>query len=183
MSRCTVQQSVISNQRSGELPAKRRIANRNHMASIRRSETEMQEIAITRPQFDETELHEVHTNRTRTEHNRMAFRRQLRARQRRHSQSSELGVAMRRASLPASSVGLSGEAVRGCRRVHQRQQPAAAQPLPLPERLGGIDKLTSSGHHSQRCCFHTDRPTDKHTHGTQTRTHTADTHKHTHTHR
>ena len=55
------------------------------------------------------------------------------------------------------SLPPSGEAGRGCRRVPQRQEPA--QPLPLPERLGGIDKLTSSGHHSQRCCFHTDRPT------------------------
>ena len=41
--------------------------------------------------------------------------------------------------------------------------------LPLPERLGGIDKLTSSGHHSQRCCFHTDRPTHNHTGHNSTR--------------
>ena len=51
--------------------------------------------------------------------------------------------------------------MQGCRRVHQRQEPA--QPLPLPERLGGIDERTSSGHHSQRCCFHTDRPTQSNT--------------------
>ena len=58
----------------------------------------------------------------------------------------------------------SSEAVRGrgCRRVPQRREPS--QPLPLPERLGGTDIVTSSGHHSQRCCFrHTDRPTHTHT--------------------
>ena len=33
----------------------------------------MHEIAITRPQFDETEMHEVDTNRTRTAHNRTHF--------------------------------------------------------------------------------------------------------------
>ena len=26
-------------------------------------------------------------------------------------------------------------------------------------RVGGTDIFTSSGHHLQRCCFHTDRPT------------------------
>ena len=43
-------------------------------------------------------------------------------------------------------------------RVPQRREPA--QPPPLPIRLGGTDMFTFSGHHSQRCCFHTDRPTD-----------------------
>ena len=56
--------------------------------------------------------------------------------------------------------------MRWFRRVRpQRREPDnEVKPLPLPERLGGIDILTPSGHHSQRCCFHTifiptDRPT------------------------
>jgi hypothetical protein len=49
----------------------------------------------------------------------------------------------------------SDEAVRGCRRVHQRREPT--QPPPLPKRLGGNNILVL-GQHAQRCCFHTDRP-------------------------
>ena len=35
----------------------------------------MHDIAITRPQFDETEMHEVHSNHTHTAHHRKAYRR------------------------------------------------------------------------------------------------------------
>ena len=100
------------------------------------------------------EMYEMHTNRTHTAHNHIAFRRHLRVQQRRHNQPifrTCEGQAYWYPWVP------SGEAGRGCRRVPQRQEPA--QPLPLPERLGGTNKLTSSGHHSQRCCFHSDRPT------------------------
>ena len=79
--------------------------------------TEMHEIAITWTQFDETEMYEVHTNYTRTAHNRMPFRRQLRARQRRHNQSSELAqgkpTASSEGSLAARRCGGAGEYLNG----------------------------------------------------------------------
>ena len=79
MIRCAVQQLISS-----------------HQSEIRCRHNAESRLTIRQLQFDSTEMHEIHTNRTRTTQNRMAHgisTATTRVRQRRHNQTSELARA------------------------------------------------------------------------------------------
>jgi hypothetical protein len=149
MTRCAVQQSI--NQQSA-IRCRRNAESRIAIIRLQFDAMEMHEIAITRLQFDETEMYEVYTLIACAQHT-IAWHYDGNFE---HGSDDTTNLPKSRGQIHWYPRVPSDEAVRGCRRVHQRREPA--QPPPLPERLGGNNILVL-GHHSQRCCFHTDRPT------------------------